>query len=62
MQEEKEVTSVTEQDYDGNPLHDQVETDEEVGVDISTLFKGDLKQKPEKSPSPLTDYDLDGKC
>lgn len=59
IEESKNDESASEQNWDGNPLQDQMETDEDVPMDGAALLKGALKQKL-KSPSPSVDIDIDG--
>lgn len=57
--EETKDHIVVEQNWDGNPLQDQMETDEDVPMDGAALLKSALKQNL-KSPSPSVDIDIDG--
>ncbi|KAB0801313.1 hypothetical protein PPYR_05667 [Photinus pyralis] len=57
--ESKMNSAPIEQNWDGNPLQDQMETDEDVPMDGVALLKSALKQTL-KSPSPVADLDIDG--
>lgn len=46
-------------DIDGDPLQDQIETDEDVPMDGAMLLKSALKQGY-RSQSPGEDTDIDG--
>ncbi|KAK5639350.1 hypothetical protein RI129_011842 [Pyrocoelia pectoralis] len=57
--ESKIISTPVEQNWDGNPLQDPMETDEDVPMDGVALLKSALKQTL-KSPSPVADLDIDG--
>lgn len=57
--EPKIISVPVEQNWDGNPLQEQMETDEDVPMDGVALLKSALKQTL-KSPSPVPDIDIDG--
>lgn len=46
-------------DIDGDPLQDQIETDEDVPMDGAMLLKSVMKQNY-RSPTPGEDTDIDG--
>ncbi|KAF5296912.1 hypothetical protein FQA39_LY12269 [Lamprigera yunnana] len=58
--EEVKDDVVEEQNWDGNPLQEQIETDEDVPMDGMVLLKAALKQNLKSPPSPAANIDIDG--
>lgn len=59
FQNTKNAVAEQSVDIDGDPLQDQIETDEDVPMDGAMLLKSAMKQNY-RSPTPGDDTDIDG--
>lgn len=62
LQMEKQEHQAESYNFDGDPLNDQAETDDDAPMDGAALLKTAMKQNlHNRSPSPDTELDIDGK-
>lgn len=61
LEDEKEPVQEPSVNIDGDPLQDQVETDDDAPLDGATILKNAMKQNlHNRSPTPGGDTDIDG--